>query len=117
MKTQNKIIQIDAAFGYVLVRVLENINLTNVFFFKESLQTFISGDSEIKTLIFDLSRCKFLDSSGFNVLSRISLEFKSLRGKIILTGISQETSSTLRLINLDREFKIFDSIDQIYQSP
>jgi len=68
-------------------------------------------NEEQQKVFLDLTRVKFMDSSGLGVLIS-SLKYMSTQGSIILIGIQPNVEGLMTLTRMDRLFPQYESLEQ-----
>lgn len=63
-------------------------------------------------LIFDLSSCQMINSFFIGLLIGTYREITDLGGTMVISGVSPEVMSVLKIIRLDDVMEIFPSIDE-----
>ena len=72
--------------------------------FKDDIAPLLKGNVK---LVFDLSRMRFIDSSGCGALLSCLRKMKTEGGEFNLCSLSKEINAILRLMHLDRVFHIY----------
>jgi anti-sigma B factor antagonist len=91
----------------LIVRLdVERLDASVATSFKHKMAAFITGGNH--SIILDLSRIEFIDSSGLGSIVSI-LKLIADRGALILYGISKNVMSMFKLTHMDRVFQIFSS--------
>jgi anti-sigma B factor antagonist len=70
----------------------------------------------IVSLVVDLSRTRFLDSSGCGALVASLQDLLKQKGGMKLAGVSQQAKDLFQLTRLDRVFRIFDTVELALES-
>jgi anti-anti-sigma factor len=81
---------------------------------KEETEGYVSSEV-VHTLVIDLSRTVFLDSSGIGFLVHIHNRMQSLNKKLYLYNLSLQVKKTLGLVKLLDFFHILDSEAELKQ--
>lgn len=81
---------------------------------KEETEGYVSSDA-VHTLVIDLSRTVFLDSSGIGFLVHIHNRMQSQDKKLYLYNLSLQVKKTLGLVKLLDFFHILDSEAELKQ--
>ncbi len=63
-------------------------------------------------LIADLSATEFLSSAGMRALLHARQQVQDKHGDLKLAGLSENTTAALKLVGLDKLFKIYDTATQ-----
>ncbi|PRX92169.1 STAS domain-containing protein [Allonocardiopsis opalescens] len=61
-------------------------------------------------LVLDLTRVRFMDSSGLNVLIEVHKECKEQSGHLALAGPQAQVAKVIRLIGLDKHVAVHDTV-------
>ncbi|MCS7204583.1 MAG: STAS domain-containing protein [Leptospiraceae bacterium] len=87
--------------------VIENdLKMENVHFFYED---FIREDDFVRKSVFvDLSKTRFIDSSGVGALIQISEFLKQKSSKLLIIGINKSINTMFHLSGLNQVFTIID---------
>ena len=62
-------------------------------------------------MIIDLTRVRFIDSSGLSVLVTAHKAVASANGEVVLLGPTPEVRSLLELTRLHRLFRVFETVE------
>jgi anti-anti-sigma factor len=73
-------------------------------------------NSKVKTLIVDLSKVEFCDSSGLSALLIADRRMKERNGKVKLAGLQKKVLSLLKISQLDRTFEIYETVAKALKS-
>ena len=65
-----------------------------------------------KKLIFDLSETTYISSGGWSMFLVSLKNLKELGGDLILVGMNPEVRDTFELLEYDKVFKLFPSVDE-----
>lgn len=79
--------------------------------FRETLATYIDTDQG-KTIILDMARAEYFDSSALGALVAFMKEVKAGGGNLILCNISRNIRTLLKLSRLDSIFTIAENLEQ-----
>ena len=66
----------------------------------------------MKYFVFDLGDVHYLSSSGIRVFIATLRQLKDLKGKMVLSNLSANVLKTLKIVELDTLFEIYDSNDK-----
>ena len=77
--------------------------------FDKTLRTVI--DAAKKKLIFDLSETTYISSGGWSMFLVSLRRMKELGGDLILAGMTPEVHDAFELLEYDKVFKLFPSVD------
>lgn len=70
-------------------------------------------EENIQSLIFDMSKINYFDSSGIALIANFRKRMMDRDGTFSLLSISYEIKSVLQLASMDRFFKVYKSEDEI----
>lgn len=76
----------------------------------------INREKGISTLVIEMSKIPYLDSSGLGILLNLKDRMNEVGGELILVGLSEYAQKLLSLTHLDKAFKCFDAIDDLFAS-
>ncbi len=96
--------------GY-LIEADEEIEIYNNHNIKSEIFNLI--DLGINNIVIDLSKVKYIDSSGLGVLISALKKLKQIGGKLILLAPTKEIQEILKLTNLSKVFLIVGSMDDV----
>lgn len=96
--------------GVPVVTAPEEIDVTNVPGLRAALAD-AAGDGNV-TLVVDMSRTQFCDSSGLNVLVRAHQEARARGGEVLLVISASAVLRILALTGADRVIPNFPSLDE-----
>ncbi len=71
----------------------------------------ILAQPDIQTLIVDLSEVRHVDSAGLSALLLAQRQMAVHEGELRLAGVTEEVLSLLRMTQLDRVFRIFNTVE------
>ncbi len=71
--------------------------------------------NDYPNIIFNFNKVKYIDSSTFGFLIELKKPVEKNKNKIIIVCRDRDLKSIIRLINLDRIFNVFSSIDDAYE--
>ena len=100
-KGQNKILQFTG-----------NLDIYSSAILKKKVLAMIEEEN-IKSLIFDMSKINYFDSSGIALIANFRKRMIDREGTFSLLSISYEIKSVLQLASMDRFFTIYQSEDEI----
>ena len=70
----------------------------------------------IKKIVVDLSRVKWMNSSGLGILMASYTTLKNAEGDLVLANITDKVNSLLMITQLMTIFKSFDTVDRAVAS-
>ncbi len=76
----------------------------------------INREKGISTLVIEMSKVPYLDSSGLGILLNLKDRMSEIGGELILVGLSEYAQKLLSLTHLDKTFKRVDAIDDLFSS-
>ncbi|MCX7633269.1 MAG: STAS domain-containing protein [Turneriella sp.] len=108
----------DIAFSDVgqhkVVRIIGDVDLYNVGDLKRAVFGLID-EGEVNSLVVDLSKVNYIDSSGVGALVAAHKKMKTQGGKFALLGPTEDVFNILKLATLDQFFKIYENESQLPQ--
>jgi anti-sigma B factor antagonist len=72
----------------------------------------ILAQPDIQSLIVDLSEVRHIDSAGLSALLLAQRQMTVHEGELRLAGVTEEVLSLLKMTQLDRVFRIFNSVEE-----
>jgi anti-sigma B factor antagonist len=78
----------------------------------ELLELLYNGE---KTILFDISSMKFIDSSGFHALLSVHIDAKLKDVKFIIINTNEEIYDLFKLVDLDNIFDIRSKTDFVHE--
>lgn len=78
---------------------------------EEPLQHMFGRDVYNRTLLLDLEAANFIDSSGIGWLLSIHKRFRQAGGQLIMHSPSPMVMQTIKLLNMDKVFKMVSDLD------
>ena len=94
-----------------IMEVDGEVDLYNVSELKKALFTITDG--QYSSVVVDMSKINYMDSSGIGALVAGQKKMKALNGKFALLDIHEDVLNILRLATLDKFFKIYNSRDEL----
>jgi len=76
----------------------------------------ILNDTNIKSLILDLSKLKFINSKGIGYLVSIHTHLSKDQRVLILTGANEEVMDVITLVGLTTIIKYFNTVEEATQN-
>lgn len=92
---------------YAILEPLEDIGLYNSMEFKKLLNDLIENSN--LNIVMDLSNIRFADSTLIASLLFALRKMKALNREFALMNVEEEILHIMRLANIDRNFKIYES--------
>jgi anti-sigma B factor antagonist len=86
----------------------EQLDASNAKDFKRDIASILSGASKV---VFDLSRLRFLDSSGLGAMLSCLRQVNAAGGELKLCGLSKPVRALFELVRMHRIFDICDTKD------
>ncbi len=71
-------------------------------------------ETKPKTLVVDLARVSYIDSSGLAVLIEAMQNVSGYGGKFALTGLQESVRPIFEIARLDQVFRIFPDVDAAF---
>ena len=102
--------KIEKLENYTLIQVLEEKLDTHIAPTLKSELVLISGNGE-KSIILDLSKCRYCDSSGLSAILVANRLCKNASGVFVLTGLNDAVERLITISQLDTVLNITNSID------
>jgi anti-sigma B factor antagonist len=93
-----------------VVRLQGDIDLHNAAKTKTLVESLLT--SSYDRLIIDLSKVRYIDSSGIGALIAAQNKYKKAGGSLVLASISASVSKVLKIAHLSKFFDIFSNIDE-----
>lgn len=87
----------------------ENLDAGNAKEFKRDIMPMLEGKSRV---IFDMSRLKFVDSSGLGVILSCLRQLNSSGGDLKLSGMLKPVRALFELVRMHRIFDIYNTKDE-----
>lgn len=97
------------ADGCTVVELRGELDVSNADDLRERLLAII-GEDRTSSLILDLSRLSFMDSTGISVLVAAERRAHELGGTISLADPQKIVARVLHFTNLDRHFRIYPRV-------
>ncbi len=95
---------------YALIRLKGYIDSTNASLLKESIEFFTHEDSF--RIVIDFKGINYVSSAGWGVLIGNIRDVRKRNGDILLTGMIEGVYSIYKLMELDKIFKYFKTVDE-----
>lgn len=92
-----------------IINVSGDVNIFNVSHLKKALLSITDG--QCKSVIVNLSGVSYMDSSGIGALVAGQKRMKAINGNFALMNIHDDVLNILKLVSLDKFFKIYSSAD------
>ena len=94
----------------VLVVQYQEVNLdaSNVRDFRESVRSVIKNQTKV---VLDMSKTKFVDSSGLGALISCLRDTNGRKGDFRLCAMSRSVLALFELMRMHRVFSIYDTVD------
>ena len=86
----------------------ENLDASNVRDFRDSIEKIIKNQTKV---VLDMSRLKFVDSSGLGALIACLRDTNSRKGDFRLSAMSRSVLALFELMRMHRVFSIHDTVD------
>jgi len=94
-----------------IIDVSGEVDLYNVSELKKAL--FSITDGQFKSVIVDMKKVNYMDSSGIGALVAGMKKMKAHNGKFALMNIHDDVLNILKLATLDKFFTIYDTEDEL----
>lgn len=95
--------------GVLVVQYIEdNLDASNVREFREAMQTIIKNQTKV---VLDMSKMKFVDSSGLGALISCLRDTNARKGDFRLSAMSRSVLALFELMRMHRVFSIHDSVE------
>ena len=94
-----------------IIDVSGEVDLYNVSELKKAL--FSITDGQFKSVIVDMKKVNYMDSSGIGALVAGMKKMKAHNGKFALMNIHDDFLNILKLATLDKCFTIYDTEDEL----
>ncbi len=76
----------------------------------------LGREKGVSTLVMEMSKVPYLDSSGLGVLLNLKDRLGKAGGELVLVGLTDYAKKLLSLTHLEREFTTFETIDDLFSS-
>jgi anti-sigma B factor antagonist len=86
----------------------DNLDASNVRAFRESMQTLIKDKTRV---VLDMSRLKFVDSSGLGALISCLRDTNGRKGDFRLSNLSRSVLALFELMRMHRVFSIHETTE------
>lgn len=86
----------------------DNLDASNVREFREAIQVVIKNQTKV---VLDMSKMKFVDSSGLGALISCLRDTNARKGDFRLSAMSRSVLALFELMRMHRVFNIHDSVD------
>ena len=96
--------------GYAVVALHGELDISNASDLRERLLAILRDQA--RSLVLDLSRLTFIDSTGLSVLVATERQANQLGGTLSLAGPQKIAARVLHVSGLDRHFPIFPTVDE-----
>ena len=102
--------QIDKFESHTLIKVLEEKLDTHIAPTLKSELVLVSGNGE-KSIILDLSNCRYCDSSGLSAILVANRLCKNSAGTFVLTGLNDAVERLITISQLDTVLNITNNVE------
>lgn len=103
--------KIEKQDNHTLIQVLEEKLDTHIAPTLKSELVLVSGNGE-KSIILDLSKCRYCDSSGLSAILVANRLCKNANGTFVLTGLNDAVERLITISQLDTVLNITKSIEE-----
>ena len=103
--------KIEKQDNHTLIQVLEEKLDTHIAPTLKSELVLVSGNGE-RNIIFDLSKCRYCDSSGLSAILVANRLCKNANGTFVLTGLNDAVERLITISQLDTVLNISNTIDE-----
>jgi anti-sigma B factor antagonist len=107
-------IQVEEKEGFHIVTPVGELDVYTVPLFRKVVLKL--GGERRHDLILDLTRLTFIDSSGLGSLIETYQKARSVEGEIAFVLENPRILKVLKLVNLDKVFRIYDNLGQALQA-
>lgn len=77
----------------------------------KSLDSFASAENaSLKTLVFDFSKLKYINSQGIGVLMEIHTKLKELGKALVIVGLNANVKDVFNAIGMNEMVKLYDNM-------
>jgi anti-sigma B factor antagonist len=97
----------------VVVLPLSDLDAGNTEEFKSAIAPVLKESTKV---VFDLSRLRFIDSSGLGAFLSCLRQLSSRGGELKLCGMSKQVYQTFELVRLNRIFDIYGTTSEAAQA-
>lgn len=70
----------------------------------------------VNTIIFDLSKTRYCDSSGLSAILMANRMCRDTNGRFILSGLQENVMKMIKIAQLDKVLSIYNSVDEAEKS-
>ncbi len=102
-------LEVEKKKNVVVVKVSGRLEINQALELEDLINSNISNGA--KFFVFDLGNVHYLSSSGIRVFIATLRQLKEMKGRMILANLSNNVIKTLKIVELDGLFEIFDNVD------
>jgi len=103
--------KIEKQENHTLIQVLEEKLDTHIAPTLKSELVLVSGNGE-KSIILDLSKCRYCDSSGLSAILVANRLCKNANGTFVLTGLNDAVERLITISQLDTVLNITKTVEE-----
>jgi anti-anti-sigma factor len=103
--------KIEKQVNHTLIQVLEEKLDTHIAPTLKSELVLVSGNGE-KSIILDLSKCRYCDSSGLSAILVANRLCKNANGTFVLTGLNDAVERLITISQLDTVLNITKTVEE-----
>lgn len=92
---------------------VEELDASNTSEFKRDIAPVLESNKQV---VIDLSRTRFIDSSGLGAMLSCLRQLSAKAGDLKLCGLSKQVQATFELVRMHRIFDIFSTREQAVQA-
>lgn len=107
-------IQVEEREGFHIVTPVGGLDVYTVPLFRKVILK-LEGDRR-HDIIIDLTKATFIDSSGLGSLIEMFQKTQQAQGELAFVIVNPRIMKIIKLVNLDRVFKIYSNIGRALQS-
>ncbi|MFN5981983.1 MAG: STAS domain-containing protein [Fluviicola sp.] len=93
---------------------VEKLDASNATELKTELTSL--NKSGVNTIVFDLSKTRYCDSSGLSAILMANRMCRDTNGRFILTGLQENVLKMIKIAQLDKVLSIYNSVDEAEKS-
>ena len=102
-------VDIEKRGDIAILKVSGRLEINQALELEETINTHINNGT--KLFVFDLGDVHYLSSSGIRVFIATLRQLKDLKGRMILSNLSQNVIKTLKIVELDGLFEIIANVE------
>lgn len=100
-------LEVEKRKNVVFIKVSGRLEINQALELEDTINKHITGGA--KYFVFDLGNIHYLSSSGIRVFIATLRQLKDLKGRMILSNLSNNVIKTLKIVELDGLFEIVEN--------